>query len=304
MYYSMSLLAGMLISVMVVFNGSLNARVGQLAALVVIHSIGLAVIGLTMLAKGEKPRFPKLPVYLYVGGFIGVLTTVFNNTAFGHISVSAMMALSLLGESLSGLAADHYGFLGIPKRAFRTEKLWGALLTLIGIAVMITEFRLVPMLVSLLAGLTVLVSRLINARMAVKTSVPNSTFLNYLMGLILSVGLYLWLGSGSGGLAAVPGGDPTMYLGGALGVAIVLMSNAIVGKIPSVYMSLAIFVGQVFAGILLDRLLMGDYSMRNLLGGLFVLAGLSLSLWQDRQQGRKNTIHTAGRVPRGKGGAK
>ena len=43
MYYLLSLLAGMLISVMVVFNGGLNGRVGQTAALVIIHLAGLVL---------------------------------------------------------------------------------------------------------------------------------------------------------------------------------------------------------------------------------------------------------------------
>ncbi|NCB35796.1 MAG: DMT family transporter, partial [Clostridia bacterium] len=119
MYYLLSLLAGMLISVMVVFNGGLNGRVGQTAALVIIHLAGLVFILLLMLVKGEKLRLKRLPFYLYLGGLLGIMTTVFNNTAFGHISVSAMMALGLLGESVSSLLADHFGLLGLPKRPFR-----------------------------------------------------------------------------------------------------------------------------------------------------------------------------------------
>ena len=114
MYYLLSLLAGMLISVMVVFNGGLNGRVGQTAALVIIHLAGLVFILLLMLLKGEKLRLKRLPFYLYLGGLLGIMTTVFNNTAFGHISVSAMMALGLLGESVSSLLADHFGLLGLP----------------------------------------------------------------------------------------------------------------------------------------------------------------------------------------------
>lgn len=292
MLYLLSLLAGVLISVMVVFNGGLNARAGLLGALVVIHLVGTAGIALALLIKKERPRFVRLPFYLYLGGFIGVLTTVFNNLAFGHISVSAMMALGLLGESISGLTADHYGVLGMPKRPFRLEKLWGIALTLIGIACMITQLRPLPVMVSLLAGTTVLFSRLLNGRLAAHTSVGSSTFFNYVMGLLLSVLLYAFAGQGTAGLKQAAGGPFHIYLGGAMGVVIVLMSNFIVGKIPSFYMTLALFVGQVMAGQLLDMALSGAFSWRNLLGGLFVLAGLVLSLWQDRAWTRRGAAQS------------
>ena len=49
MFYALSLLAGMMISVMVVFNGGLNAQVGFGLSLVVIHIAGLVTIALGML---------------------------------------------------------------------------------------------------------------------------------------------------------------------------------------------------------------------------------------------------------------
>ena len=115
----------------------------------------------------------------------------------------------------------------------------------------------------------------------------SSTFFNYVMGLLLSVLLYAFAGQGAAGLKLAAGGPFHTYLGGAMGVVIVLMSNFIVGKIPSFYMTLALFVGQVMAGLLLDMALSGAFSARNLLGGLFVLAGLVLSLWQDRAWARR-----------------
>ena len=45
MYYLLSLLAGMLISVMVVFNGGLNGRVGQTAALVILSGLLATALG-------------------------------------------------------------------------------------------------------------------------------------------------------------------------------------------------------------------------------------------------------------------
>lgn len=284
MNYALSLLAGMLISVMVVFNGGLSAQYGFALSLVIIHVSGLIAISLALLLRRERPRFFGMAPLWYTAGLIGILTTVFNLRAFGHISVSAMLALSLLGESLSGLLADHTGFLGHPVRRFHRNKLLGVLVTLAGIAYMLTDFEWLAVLLSLLAGCTALLSRLINGRLTAKIGMYSATLINYLTGLSGALLVLLLVGQGQG--TAAPG-PFYIYLGGALGAAIVLIMNRVVGRIASFYMTLALFVGQVSAGLLLDMALSGSFPTRTAVGGLFVLAGLMLSLLQDRAQQRK-----------------
>ena len=278
-----------MISVMVVFNGGLNARAGQAAALVIIHAVGLLFISLVHLIKREKPRLIKLPLWFYAGGFIGVVTTIFNNTAFGHISISAMMALSLLGESVSGLLADHFGLIGLPVRRFRLEKLWGGLLTLTGIVWMLGDFRPLPVAVSLLAGVSVLFSRLINGRLARSIGLRASTLCNYLTGLLGALVFFALAGSGATWSLALSG-PFYLYLGGSLGAVIVLLSNYIVGKISSFYMTLAVFIGQMSAGLLLDLLLTQRFPMQNVIGSIFVLSGLVLNLMQDRAMRQRHKV--------------
>lgn len=283
MTYLLSLMAGMLISIMVVFNGGLSDRLGLMAAMLVIHLVGLATISLVLLFKGERPRLRGLPLPLMTAGLLGVLTTTFNNYAFGRISVSAIMALALMGDSLSGLVVDYYGLLGMPRRPFNQRKLWGLMLTLLGIAAMVSgRFALLPVLLSLLAGLTILLSRLLNGAMARLSHPRNSTFINYLVGLLGTLLLMLLWRDGAG-LSALPGMPPQLLLGGVIGALMVLLTSHIVGRISSYYMSLTLFVGQVSASLLLDMLLDQGFPWRNLLGGACVLAGLMLNLWQDKQ---------------------
>jgi len=63
---------------------------------------------------------------------------------------------------------------------------------------------------------------------------------------------------------------------------VVLLSNYIVGRISTFYMTLAMFVGQVTAGLLMDMALTQAFPARTAVGGLFVLAGLVLNLIKDR----------------------
>ena len=284
MSYALSLMAGMLISVMVVFNGALNAQVGVGLSLVIIHIAGLVTISLVLLVRRERPRRGRLAPVWYMAGLIGIITTLFNLRAFGHISVSAMMALSLLGESATGLVADHVGLLGYPVRRFRREKLLGLLITLGGILIMLTDFEWVAVLVSLLAGLTILLSRLVNGRLKREVGAASATLINYLTGLAGALLALPLLGLPQAVNLHMP---LTSYLGGALGAVIVIISNAVVGRIASFYMTLTLFVGQVSAGLLLDMALIGSFPARTALGGLFVLAGLCVSLLQDRAYKRR-----------------
>lgn len=283
MNYLAALLCGMMISVMVVFNGGLNERVGQAGALVLIHTVGLLLMSLVMLVKKDRPRNAGVPWYLFSGGVIGVIITVCNNLAFSYISVSAMMALGLLGESITSALADHFGFLGLTKRPFHTSKVFGMLLTLLGIAIMLDSFQLMPVVVSLLAGVGVVSSRLVNSQLAHRTSTRNATFFNYLVGLTGAL-LVLTLTGGKLTFPQAISGPFYIYLGGALGVVIVLVTNLVVRKIPSLYMTMTLFVGQVFAGVLLDMLLARSLPQKNILGGLLVLCGLMVNLWLDKRR--------------------
>ncbi len=283
MYRVLSLLAGVLISVMVVFNGQLSAYAGPLPTLLIIQVVGTLLMALVLLIGRENPLHRPLKPLMYIGGLLGLLTTLFNNLAFGRISVSAMLALALLGDSLTSMLADHFGVLGMPRRPFRRQKLWGLLFTLIGIAIMLDSFALVPVLCSLGAGFTVATSRLTNGQLARQTSVRISTFFNYLIGLVGAALVVLLTGTGMP-VAQAFSGPPAGYLGAVLGVCVVLISNLVVGRIAIFDMSLAIFVGQVFMGLVMDVVLTSVFPVRSLLGGLFALLGLIWNLWVDRKR--------------------
>jgi transporter family-2 protein len=283
LYYFISLLTGILISVMIVFNGGLTAEYGLYTATVVIHIVGMTIIAAAVLIKRENP-FKKIHSwYLYLGGAIGVASTVFNNFGFGRISVSAILALGLFGQSLTGLAIDQYGFFGMPKHPFNKRKIIGLILILIGIVAMTDKLEILAVAVSFGAGVCIVVSRTLNAKLSDLTSLRVSTFFNYMVGLVLSVPVLLLLGGGE--LTDVKWAfSPEIYIyfGGALGVCIVLASNLTVTKISAFYLTLLVFIGQVFSGRVIDIFISGVFSARNLIGGALVAAGLFVNLLLER----------------------
>lgn len=291
MYYLVSLLIGVLVAVMITVNGGLTTLCGVYAATVVIHIVGLILIGAIILFRREKPFAKAQPWYLYIGGVIGVATTAATNSAFGKISVSAILALGLFGQSVAGALVDQFGLLGMKKHPFRPHQIPGILLVAGGIAWMMgAEFKLWPVLAVFGSGILLVVSRAYNARLANKTSISISTFFNYVCGLLTAIPVFLLFGLKDPAVAHFSfSPDWWIYLGGAIGVMTVGLSSVVAVRIPQLYITLLLFVGQVFTGVLLDALLDGAFSLQNIAGGLLVTLGLVVNLLLERRSSRRLT---------------
>ncbi len=288
MVYFLSILTSVFIAVMIAINGNLTAVYGVPAATVIIHLIGLVVM--TAVAAFRKERLfsvRELPLSLLSGGAVGVATTLFNNMAFGRISVSAIIALSLLGQAITSLVIDQYGFFGMPVRKFNSGKLAGLLFTLFGIVCLLLDsnFVFLPVILSFLTGISIVVSRTINAALAERTSVMVSSWYNFAVGLAVAL-LILVLAGGLPALPAIPVSRWWIYLGSVLGIGVVLLSNITTPRMPSFQLTLILFAGQVFTGIVLDAIFARGFSTQSLIGGVLVTIGLSLNLWLDYRTGQ------------------
>ncbi len=287
LFYLVSMLTGALIALMIAVNGALTSAYSLYLATVIIHAVGLVIITPVCLARRERllPR-ERLPLWLYLGGVIGVATTVFNNLSFGRISMSALVALGLLGQAIASLLIDQFGLMGMPRRAFRPVKLSGLVCMLLGISVMLLDspFAAMPVTVSLLAGASVVAARTVNARLAERTTHTVSTWYNYIVGLVFALITLAILGRAELAQAPVISARVWIYGGGLLGVIVVFLSNMIVTRISAFYMTLLLFIGQVFTGIAIDIVTTQSFSQQNLIGGALVAAGMALNLWLDQRK--------------------
>lgn len=137
MYNLLSLFIGVLIAIMIVFNGCLSTRIGNYSSLVIIHVFGYLALVIIMIYKKIKIPFKmNLPLYLYSAGALGILTILFNNMAFSVIGVSLPVALGLLGQTIASMVFDQYGFLGMQKIKFNKKKIIGIVIIGIGVCIM------------------------------------------------------------------------------------------------------------------------------------------------------------------------
>lgn len=136
-YCIAAVLSGILIAVMIFVNGQLTSNIGNYHATVLIHFIGLALVCFVLLIKRQPPHpGARQNPWMYLGGVIGVCTVVFTNEAVLSLGVSITLALGLLGQLVSSLLNDRFGWFGATIQKFRPYRVLSALLVLIGIMVM------------------------------------------------------------------------------------------------------------------------------------------------------------------------
>lgn len=146
------------------------------------------------------------------------------------------------------------------------------------------------LILSFIAGVSIVVARIINANLGDKIGVLSSTFFNYVTGLFFSFIILLFTKEmsliPSLSLSTVPF---IGYLGGVLGVLVVSLSSYVAPRISAFYMTLFCFIGQLFIGIIIDYINFGTLSFGKILGGILVLAGLVFNLNLDKTSSNEET---------------
>jgi transporter family-2 protein len=284
MYDLLVIFSGIVISVMVLLNGGLTQSYGTYLAAVIIHIVGVIfAITLCIIRKEKFNQKSHAPVWAYLGGAFGVLTTLFSNYAFGKISMTSIIALGLLGQSLTSVLLDSFGWFGIQKRPINKISIIGFLPAIAGVFLMMDQSvskSLLAVILSLIAGITIVLSRTVNARLSAQTSPLIGSFFNHLVGLPICILLFLCLQGPV--LHMTTSAQPWMYLGGVLGVVTVLLLNITVPKVSAFRLTLLSFTGQVFTGVILDMTLGMKSSNSTFAGGLIIAGGLLLNMALDR----------------------
>lgn len=283
MYDLLSLLAGVVISIMIAVNGGLTAQYGMFGAAVIIHIVGVFFAYALIKMRRQKVLLaPRIPWWMYTGGIIGVLTTVFNNFAYGKISLTSIIALGLLGQTVSSLAIDSFGFFGMRKYPLKKSTWIGLAFAVLGILVMLDNSAgsaFYSITLSFLGGITVVLSRTVNAGLSERTGALQGSFVNHFAGLPVSIAaLFLWGGNGLIFTGFSPSSSGWIYFGGVLGVIVVLLLNITVPKVPAFRLTLLSFLGQIFTGITLDLITKQGYTETTFFGGLLVAIGVGANM--------------------------
>lgn len=137
MNYLISIFTGAILAIMISLNGGVSTTSGNYASSVIIHFIGLiGIIAVLLVTKSKFKNLKGIPFYMFTGGLIGILTVLFTNASFSTLGVSLTVSLSLLGQLITSLVIDHFGYFNLPVNKFDNKKILGFIIIIIGIYVM------------------------------------------------------------------------------------------------------------------------------------------------------------------------
>lgn len=136
-----------------------------------------------------------------------------------------------------------------------------------------------------LSGCFVILSMVINSYLAKKIGVFQGTLVNYIVGLLGTILLIAiarnFVNLQFSSFTKIP---LWAILGGLLGVMVVASSNIVIPKIPTIYTTLLVFIGQLFTGILIDYFRVGFVSKGKIIGGLLIILGLMYNSNVDKNE--------------------
>ncbi len=143
----------------------------------------------------------------------------------------------------------------------------------------------IAVIATLLTGFTIVMNRIINSSLAERIGIFQSTLYNYITGLVTSFLFALFIRETNIQNGIDFGAIPFWaYLGGFVGVIVIVLSSYLTPRISALYLTLLLFIGQIFTGIIIDFFSTGEFAVSKLVGGLFVVGGLAYNLFLDAQK--------------------
>ncbi|MEA1975390.1 MAG: DMT family transporter [Bacillota bacterium] len=140
-------------------------------------------------------------------------------------------------------------------------------------------------ILAFLAGVFTLISVITNSNLAKYIGTRQSTLINFIAGLSVSIILYIFFNNQPFEFINFP---IWALFGGLFGVFIVIISNLIIPKIPTIYSTLLIFIGQLFTGLLIDYFQANTLQLNKVIGAFLIITGLFYNLLVDKKDNKKS----------------
>lgn len=285
--YLVALSIGSLISVMVVLNTILGQETSMALSFIINHLIGIVVITLILIVlrftKG-KPTRQKAPWYLYGGGIFGFLILNSNYITIINIGASLSMATAVFGQSLGSLLFDLFGFMGAKTYKLNKRKVILLAISLIGIIIMSLgggAYSILYIIIGIATGVITMIQMVYNAKLARLKGNLFSARNNVLSGLIVALIVYLFFSPSDIINSATNLKNLSfsiIYGGGLLAILVVVGSNFVIGRIPTLYNALLLSSAQILTSVVLDFVMFDIFSITLLVGSLIVLLGTAGSI--------------------------
>lgn len=262
---------GVLTAVQARINGQLGVRLDHaMVAAVISFGSGLLLIalvsvltpggrrGAVLLSRGIRQR--SIPWWMLVGGAAGALTVGTQAVAVGIVGVSLFTVGIVAGQTVGGLILDRVGYGPGGIVAVTVPRLVGGALALAAVGVVLISgdgLAGVPVwmvVLPVIVGAGLAWQQATNGRLRARVGTPvTATLVNFTLGTAILAVLAVVVTIVDGPPAPLPS-EPWLYLGGALGVAYIMLSAALVARTGVLLFGLAAVSGQLLASLALDVL--------------------------------------------------
>ena len=138
MYKNLALLNGVMLAIMIFFNGMLSNITGPYMSTLIFHVLGfILILAISMVKKNNIVNFKKVPPMFFLPGILSVITILLNNICIPQIGITLTIGISLYGQLIMSIFVEHFGFFGMPVNKFKKEKILGFSIITLGTVVMI-----------------------------------------------------------------------------------------------------------------------------------------------------------------------
>lgn len=289
-------------------NGELGVRLehGMLAALVS-FLVGCGCIALLLaVSRPARAGIARLvavvrdgtmPWWYLTTGCIGAFVVASQGLAAGVTGIALFTVGQVAGQTISGLVVDRFAFGGLARKPITVPRVVGALLALaaVGLALFGTGdvvgvwLVALPFAAGLLQALQQAMGGLVQRHSG---SAIAQSAQNFVVGTIL-LAIVVGVQALTGATAQPLPLEPWLYIGGALGVAVMALVSVAVHHLGVLALGLATICGQVIASVVFDLVLPADHPVTawSLVGAALTIAAVAISALRLPGQAR------AGRAP-------
>ncbi len=139
------LLLSISVGILVVIQGSINARLGSLlnnsllatsAAMIVCASFTVAAFLITVRQLPSHDQIQTIPVYMwFTGGLLSFLAVSLFYYIIPRVGIATTVTFGLFGQILFSALAGHFGWFGMPLEPISIKKLVGIIIMITGITI-------------------------------------------------------------------------------------------------------------------------------------------------------------------------
>lgn len=250
-------------------NSGLGRYTGKLAAALFSFAVGTVALLLICIVTGNLGnlgRVAEAPAWQLTGGFIGAAYVALATITISRIGAGVVAAVTIAGQLACSVVIDHFGWFGIEVHDVTGPRIFGIVLLLGGAMAMLYSReeasaatpkadrgqRVVYVVLVFLASIMVGFQHPINSQLATHVGDFPAGFVNFAVGTLALV-VFVVAGGLASGFRRL--GEPPFYyyLGGLIGVVVVVSSLAAVTEIGAAGLTSALVTGQLIGSLILDR---------------------------------------------------